>query len=216
LADFFAQNPAIPIPLFFAALWLVITTLVALMSGWFRLTEQYPDQAIEPILRLRAQSGSMGWGVRMNGVLTLSVCPTGLRVGMMRIFGPFCRDFLVPWESISVVRKAALFGPVVKLQFGNPEIGGLRISANTAARLAGAAKEQWPEQGRFPEEEPRHRFLRLLAQWAIATTLAASFFIVVPRVVMPGGGGPPILVAILFPAVAAGVVLVVRFFFVKD
>ena len=67
--------------------------------------EVYPDQSDEPILRLRGQSGTMGLGVGMNGVLILSVCPTGLRVGMMRVFGPFCRDFFVPWESIAVVRE---------------------------------------------------------------------------------------------------------------
>jgi nitrate/nitrite transporter NarK len=76
--------------LFFVVVWLTVTTVLALLSGWFRLMAAYPDQSIEPILRLRGQSGTMG-GVSMRSVLTLSVCPTGLRVGMMRLFGLFCR-----------------------------------------------------------------------------------------------------------------------------
>jgi hypothetical protein len=105
------QNLPIFFPLFFVALWLAVTTILALLSGWFKLTTEFPDQSIEPILRLRGQSGTMGLGVGMRGILILSVCPTGLRVGMMRIFGPFCRDFFVPWESIAVVRKTVLFRP---------------------------------------------------------------------------------------------------------
>jgi hypothetical protein len=212
LAGSIEQNPAIFLPLFLAALWLTVTTILALLSGWFRLMEQYPDQPVEPILRLRFQSGAMGWGVNMNGILTLSVCPDGLRVGMMRVFGPFCRSFLVPWESIAIVRKTALFGPVAKLQFGNPAIGTLRIPSHVANRLARAANERWPEAGPFPNEKLRARFSRLMAQWAIATLLGALFFIIVPLAVSPSGNRPPILVAILLPAVVFGLASAARFF----
>lgn len=153
------QNPAIffPFASFFpfalVALWLMVTTLLAFMSGWFRLMDQYPDQAEEPMLRLRCQSGTMGLGVHMNGVLTLSVCPSGLRVGMIRVFGPLCRDFLVPWERLSIIRENRLLGTIAKLQFGNPVTSTLRIRAYTANRLARAAGRRWPEAGPFPEEQ---------------------------------------------------------------
>ena len=55
---------------------------------------------------------------------------------MTRIFGPFCRTFFVPWESVTVTRKTVLFSPTVKLQFGDPVIGTLRIYAHVADRLA--------------------------------------------------------------------------------
>jgi hypothetical protein len=90
------QNFAVFFSLFFAGLWLTVTTLLAVLSGWFRLMARFPDQAMEPLLRIRGQSGSMGLGVGMRGILTLRVCDSGLRVGMTRIFGPFCRDFFVP------------------------------------------------------------------------------------------------------------------------
>ncbi|WP_095081571.1 hypothetical protein [Mesorhizobium sophorae] len=109
----FEQNFAVFFPLF----WLAITTFLAVLSGWFRLMAKFPNQSEEQLLRIRGQSGSMGLGVSMQGILALSVCPSGLRVGIMRVFGPFCRDFLVPWEAIRVTRKNVLFGPVARAVF---------------------------------------------------------------------------------------------------
>jgi hypothetical protein len=211
LTGLIEQNPAIFFPCFFVALWLTVTTILALLSGWFRLMEVYPDQSDEPILRLRGQSGTMGLGVGMNGVLILSVCPTGLRVGMMRVFGPFCRDFFVPWESIAVVRKTILFWPVAKLQFGNPAVGTLSVSAHVADRIARAAVGRWPEAGPFPKEKRGDTFRRLLVQWAAMTSFAALFFTLVPLAVAPAGARPPILVAILFPASVFGVASTLKF-----
>jgi len=211
MADLFEQNRV----LFFVAVWLGATTLLALLSGWFRLMMAYPNQSIEPVLRLRAQSGTMG-GVSMRSVLTLSVCPTGLRVGIMRLFGPFCRDFLVPWESIAVVRKKTLFGPVAELQFGKPMIGKLRIPTQAADGIARAAAGYWPEAGPLSEQKPEDRVRNLLTSWAVMTSLAALFFILAPRVVGPSDAGPPIVVAILFPATVFGVVSIVRFYAGKD
>jgi hypothetical protein len=210
LSSLIQQNPAIFFPLFFVVLWLMSTTVLALLSGWFRLMAEYPDQAIEPILQLRGQSGRMGL-VAMRGILTLSVCPSGLRVGMKRVFGPFCRDFFVPWESIAVVRTTVLFSPAAKLQFVDPAVGTLTIPAHTANRLARAAMGRWPEAGPFPEDMRGDRFRRLLAQWAIATCVAALFFTVFRLAMGPSGGGPPIWVTALFPAIFFGVAFFVRF-----
>jgi hypothetical protein len=211
-AGLIEQNFAIGFPFFFAAMWLIVTTVLALLSGWFRLMAAFPDQSAEPILKLRGQSGTMGGlGVGMRGVLTLSACPTGLRVGMLRIFGLFCRDFFVPWESITVVRSTILIWPVAKLQFGDPVIGTLRLSGHTADKLARAAGRCWPEAGPFPEEKPASTFRRLLAQWAMTTAFAALFFILVPLAVAPSGSRPPIPMAILFPAIVFGLVFVVRY-----
>lgn len=196
LTDFF--------PLFFAALWLAVTTILAVLSGWFRLMARYPNQTEEPLLRIRGQSGSMGLGVSMRGLLTLSVCPSGLRVGVMRVFGPFCRDFFVPWQAISIARKNVSLWPVATLRFGSPSIGSLTIPAHVANRLARAAIGRWPEAGPFPEEQHRDTLQRLLTQWALMTCAAALFFTLVPLAVAPPGAGPPIVVAILFPAIFFG------------
>jgi hypothetical protein len=133
-------------PLAFLAFWFFITTLLALLSGWFRLMKRFPDRAEDPILRLSGRSGSMGLGVGLRGVLTLSVCPSGLRVGILRIFGPFSRDFLVPWDEIAITRSK--FWSSTNFRFGNPVAGILSISQSLADQLAGAAEARWPEPER--------------------------------------------------------------------
>jgi hypothetical protein len=211
LNSWIEQNFAVFFPLFFALLWLAVTTILAALSGWFRLMARFPNQIAEPLLRIRGQSGRMGLGVSMQGVLTLSVCPLGLRVGIMRMFGPFCRDFFVPWEAISVARKNVLFGAAAKLDFGSPGVGSLTIPAHVANRLARAAMGRWPETVPFPEEKRRDTLRRLLIQWAATTCAAALFFTLAPLAVAPPGARPPIVVAILFPATVFGVFTVVRY-----
>ena len=131
----------------------------------------------------------------------------------MRLFGPFCRDFFVPWESVTIIRKTNLiFWPVAKLQFGDPVIGTLSISAGVADRLARAVPEHWPEPGPFPKQKRGDRFRKLLAQWAVSTCAAALFFTLAPMAFAPSGGGPPILVAVLLPASVFGVVFIARLF----
>lgn len=206
------RNFDVLFPLFFLAMWLTVTTILSVLSGWFRLMAQFPNQEMEPLLRLRRQSGSMGVGVSMQGILTLSVCATGLRVGIQRVFGPFCRDFFVPWAELSVTRKSFLFSQVAKLQFGNPVIGSLTIPAHVADSLARAELRRWPELGPFPERTRRDTLRRLLIQWAVPTCFAALFFTLAPLAMAPSQNRPPIAATILFPAIVFGIFTVVGYF----
>ena len=199
-------------PLFLAAFWLAITVVVALPAGWFRLMTKFPDQQAKPVLRLSRQSGTMGAGVYMRGALRLSVCSSGLRVGIMRLFAPFCRDFFVPWENIAITRRKGLLGPVVDLQFGSPVIGSLSISGNTADRLAAVAAGRWRESGPSLPDTARDRFRRLAPAWALASGCAAIFFVIVSQIVAPAPARPPIAIAILLPAIFFGLVWILKFF----
>jgi len=128
-----------------AVFWLAWNTLWPWLSGWFRLTAEYPDQEDAPILRLRYQSGKMRFGTNLRGTLSLSACPLGLRVSMIRIFGPFCSPFEVPWSEIKIRREEFMFWSFAILEFGNPLVGRLTISDSTAKQLAAAAAEFWPD-----------------------------------------------------------------------
>jgi len=207
------HNFAFIFPAYFVALWLFVTTLLGFLSGWFALAKAFPDREEVPALSLSYQSGSMGLGVHMRGILSLAVCSSGLRVGIMRLFGPFSRSFFVPWSSLSVIRKRMFFMPAARLKFGG--IGSLTISTNTAEKLAFAAGKNWPESGAIPSEKPRKLAGRLLIQWALITSFAAAFFIIAPMDA-PKEARPPIIVAILFPAIVFGAVTVVRFFREKN
>jgi hypothetical protein len=99
LNDLFARYFPVVLPLFFVALWLAASITLGWVSGWFRLAAAYPDRDEPAMLRLAGQSGTMGSWVGMHGILRVSVCPSGLRIGMLRLFGPMSRDFLMPWDA---------------------------------------------------------------------------------------------------------------------
>jgi len=130
---------------FIIVLWLAIAAAWARMSGLPRLTQTYPDRQEPSLLLLKWQSGLLG-PVNTRGMLKLAVCPSGLRIGVMKIFAPWNRDFLVPWSEIRISRKAWWLGPVVELRFGDPEVGKLTLAPYTADRLARSAMERWPEE----------------------------------------------------------------------
>jgi hypothetical protein len=206
---------AAPNPLYFVIcfplFWFAVTLLLSFMSGWYGLMERYPDHGEAALAVLANQSGSLG-AVSMRGILKLSVCPSGLRIGIMRIFGPFCRDFFVPWSEITITRGDLFFWKVAKLSFGQPPIGKLTVFADVADRMACAAGDHWPEAGDFPEQTPDKALSRIAKQWLLMTALASAFFIVVPWLVSPKWTAkPPIAAAILFPAVVFGIVAAVQY-----
>lgn len=123
-------------PGFFIGMWLVVTTILGIMSSWFRLQRRFPSGKEVSRLTIRTLFGQMGLGVQMGGGLTLSACPSGLRVGMLRLFGPFQRPFLVPWEQIKAEPRTLFFLPSVRLSFGDSEVGNLTIDARLWERLA--------------------------------------------------------------------------------
>jgi hypothetical protein len=207
---------ASPNPLYFLIafplLWCAVTMILSFLSGWFGLMERYPDRDEIPVVTLANQSGSLGL-VSMRGILKLSVCPSGLRIGIMRIFGPFCRDFLVPWSEIKVARNDRVFWKVAKLSFGQPSNGNLKVFAEVADRMARAAGNHWPESGSFPQETGSQSFSRIAKRWVAMTGLAAAFFIIAPRLITPNAAArPPIVVAILFPAIVFGIGAMVQYF----
>lgn len=135
--------PVLLFPVMFAAIWTGVTYLLGWMSGWHGLMERYPDRLEDAKLKLTWQTGAMGVGVNYKNVLKLSVCPSGLRIGVMRMFGPFARDFLVPWRDIQVTRKRWFWTDVAELSFGGH--GKLAVNAAVADRLAAVAGKDWPE-----------------------------------------------------------------------
>jgi len=130
------NNPPIFL-LLLVLMWPVVGMVIGRMSNWPRLMADFPDRDEAPVSQFSGQSGFMNQ-VRMNRVLKLGVCPSGLRIGIMRLFMPFARDFFVPWQAIRAIRKKSWSGATVELQFGNPAIGSLALPERVAERLANA------------------------------------------------------------------------------
>ncbi|WP_397401119.1 hypothetical protein [Phenylobacterium sp.] len=134
----------------FAIGWLGSVTLLSLMSGWGRLSRQFPDRPDQTLANFKFSYGEMRLGVFC--ILNLTVCEGGLRFGIPWIFGPFDRPFFVPWDQILVEPSPRPLRQRAKLCFGRPPVGQLEISATLADRLARAAGHRWPE--RLPGDPP--------------------------------------------------------------
>jgi len=197
-------------PFFFIAMWLTVTTILSVVSGWFRLASQYPNRPEKALYKASFVSGSLG-SVSMRGLLKLEACPSGMRIGIFRLFGPFCRDFLVPWREIHVQRTDSFFlGRVAELELGRET--KLRLPGYVADQLARAAPGRWPEFGPISVETTSTVFWSLAKRWALLTTFAAAFFVIVPRLMSGGQASVPIAVAIAFPAVVMLINVLPEFF----
>jgi hypothetical protein len=199
-------------PVFFIGLWLLITVVLGVMSGWYGLMSRFPNRPEMAIRSFKRLSGSMGVGVNMSGILTISVCPSGLRIGIWRIFGPFCRDFFVPWSQLRVIRRNRILWQIAELNFGNPRAGRLKIEGYMANRLARTAAGHWPEMGAFAPESVGQAFFGVFIQWLAVTVLAGLFFTLAPRLVGPEAAFPPMWISFLFPAIVFGIYSLPRFF----
>jgi len=143
LDQFLKDHFALIFPFYFCALWLLITTILATISGWFTLQTRFPVRPAQVLRNLHFQSAAMGKGAgtsrtNFNGVLTISICAEGLKIDIMRIFGPFCRAFFVPWEDITLTPRKTVFGTVTDLTFGTPAIATLTARRRLADAIQAA------------------------------------------------------------------------------
>ena len=197
-------------PFLFVGMWLTITIVLGLFSGWFTLQNHYPDTDEPALLKLGRQSGSMGIGVAMNGILKLSACPSGLRIGIWRMFGPFQRPFLVPWDEITATPKKTFFVPMARLALGHPQIGSITVDARSWERLAAHSTAHARQDNWSAPVSSRGTGRGLLLQWLALTAFAATFFAVATRL-QPASPPLPLVVCIAFPAVVIGIGQLVRY-----
>ena len=129
-------------PLLFVGMWLFISTLLGLTTGWFNLQQWYPDDGgEEPLLTLHGQSGAMGWGANLNNCLRLRAYRSGFGIGIWRIVAPFQKPLLIPWGEMKATETRSWFVQMVRLDFGDSPSGSIRISVKSWERLAEAAEQ---------------------------------------------------------------------------
>lgn len=122
---------------FFIAMWCASSLFLGWLSGWFDLQQWYCDDGNEePLLKLRWVSASMGnFGLYLKHCVILAAKPSGFSVRMFRLFAPFQKPLLIPWHDIRVEEASTLGLAKVRLLFGNPSVGQLRINQWTWSRL---------------------------------------------------------------------------------
>lgn len=125
---------------FFAGLYLVISTFLGALSGWFRLQRHYPRPGEPALLTLGAESAWMG-GVNLRGCLVLSAAPSGLHVALWPLLAPLHKPFAVPWTDIYAQHVPGVLGAKAQLSFGN-DIGSMRIKASSWEALVAHAPDR--------------------------------------------------------------------------
>ena len=196
-------------PFALVGLWIGMGALMGLQSGWYGLARRFPDRSDPAVATFKYRSGWFKAAIAFNGILNLSVCRTGLRVGVVRIFGPFSKDFFVPWDEVTVTRGRQWLQPSARLQLA--EAGSLSVRAPLANMLAVAAGERWPEPGPFPTETRAALPRGILTEWAIYTGIGAVLLIVIPHAISRHGPWPPLPFVIGVPAVMSGIGAAIEF-----
>jgi hypothetical protein len=212
MADILDRYPYL-FPLFFAGMWLAVTSVIAVMSGWFELQSRYPDRSEEPIRRWAMASGRLGPLAQYSSCMVLAVCPSGLRVGVWRVFGPFCRNFFVPWSDLGVQRTGLATRLVIGAgALGDRPAGALTVSNGQAAQLAEAAGKLWPPSD-TATEEPRVLDVagKLALQWVLISAAAAIFFSFGPQLFEPHAPRMPVGETVVFPTVFFGAAALLQF-----
>jgi hypothetical protein len=113
----------------------VIESRTGYIVGWYAMADEYPDRSEEPVFTPKKfRPFAIGGEWRLSGTLTISACPSGLRVGWRRLLEPRLPNIFVPWSDISVTRYKPflLSGPMATFLF---RTGSLAIPANIADQL---------------------------------------------------------------------------------
>ncbi len=130
------------IPFFFVGLWLLVTFIISLASGWGRLAESY--RAAQPF------SGTvLGWqsasirGISYNNSLNFGVAPEGLYLATMALFRAFHPPLFIFWSEIEAHPVRMMGFDLVELRFHRVPGIPIRVRAKFASRLVTAS------EGRF-------------------------------------------------------------------
>lgn len=93
-------SPALVVPLFllyFVSLWMLITTVLGV--GWVRIARSFAALSVPAGRRHSASSIRLGW-VNYNHCVFAVVAAEGLYLRVWRIFSPFGRPLLIPWNHL--------------------------------------------------------------------------------------------------------------------
>jgi len=107
-------------PVFFAAMWLFVTTLLAYASGWRALARRY--RAASPKVPWTVPWGSgyfnwFGFPIGFGNCLNVGVTPHGVAMRPMLIFAVASPRLEIPWEEIGECRSWRLFGIFPRFSF---------------------------------------------------------------------------------------------------
>lgn len=140
----FPPDPGSPwFLIFFAGMWLSITGLLSLLSGWAGLASQWKAQTKYAGERFRYRSGSMGMRylpVGYGSCLTVTVSDAGLGLSILFPFRFLSPPLFFPWSEISSVTEGKfLFFRHVVVQPAN-HWSRIKLQGTVAEAVIAASK----------------------------------------------------------------------------
>ncbi len=131
-------------PVYFVALWLLISAIISFAGGWFALSNRYRTR--DPFFGSEwgMQSGRMRWMTNYNNVLTVGASPEGLYLAVMFLFRFMHPPLLIPWSDITVRRTDGWVFKYITFTMGRELAIPLRVRAKLAERLRSEAGNRWP------------------------------------------------------------------------
>lgn len=131
------------IPLFAIAVWWIVMSMIARISGWSLLAEHYEATDGYEGPKKFGQSALMerikGMPARYNGVLVFGADVRGLRLSVLFLFRPFHPALAIPWSDIETDSRKAFLGERVEIRARRAPNVKIVISPSLAKRLAEAS-----------------------------------------------------------------------------
>jgi hypothetical protein len=128
--------------IFFPILWLGITALISVISGYGALARKYPGQPQLPPGAWTNQTGSFGTS-RYKKTLTIGVTPEGLFLWVMFLFRFQHPPIFVPWNEVEVGEPQSAWGFGTTTEVTFPQLQDMRIQiGGKAGEAVAEAKQQ--------------------------------------------------------------------------
>jgi hypothetical protein len=143
------ELPFICAPIFFLivfpAMSLVVSSVLAQLSGWVELARVYRFEGEFQGKRWSLESAMLN-SVRYKSCLTVGATPEGMYLRPALIFRFGHQPLFIPWADISVEPANAAFFWHSNLHFAQARHTSLKIGKGLAERLAQAADDRWPAE----------------------------------------------------------------------
>jgi hypothetical protein len=111
--------------LFVPSIWLFVTTILITAAGWPELMRSFPRPTGKALFVQKLEWAVMGNGVTCNNLITIAAHDAGVAINQSRLFGPFTRPVLIPWDQLIVEAIEGAAHDLTRLKFGRLEKAAL-------------------------------------------------------------------------------------------
>jgi hypothetical protein len=132
--------------IYFIALWVLVSYLVGLLSGWIALSRRFRDSGAFYSYQWPFQSVRMRtlWG-NYHNCANFGADEAGLYMAVFPLFRLGHAPLFIPWPEIQVISgNRGLLFKKRKLLLGRQELIPLVVSVSLAEKLKAAACQAWP------------------------------------------------------------------------